>query len=158
MIGTATPDQTLTSRIIDWFKSDFSRSILLLTGVILITIIGVSLTSWRVYPLDALQRMGFIRENNPIGMDTSGFNIDSLDAVKIALQECKGKKVVSISVRPYNEVLLFNRTVISRECWDVHIRHDPSGARQGSISWVFVDPYTGHVITVDGYSWINDIN
>jgi hypothetical protein len=111
MIGTATPDQTLTSRIIDWFKSDFSRSILLLTGVILIVIIGVTLTSWRVYPLEDLLRMGFIRENNPIGMDTSGFNIDSLDAVKIALQECEDKKVVSISVRPYNEVLLFNRTV-----------------------------------------------
>jgi hypothetical protein len=44
--------------------------------------------------------MGFIRENNPKGMDTSGFNIDSLDAVRIALQETKGEKVVSISVRP----------------------------------------------------------
>jgi len=143
-------------RIFHWFKKDISRSILILTGVILIAIIGVSLTSWRVYPLEDLQRMGFIRENNPKDMDTSGFNIGSLDAVKIALQECKVKEVVSISVRPYDEVLLFNRTVISRECWDVHIRHNPSGARQGSVTWVFVDPYTGHVIAMDGYSWINE--
>jgi hypothetical protein len=92
--------ESTTSRTIEWIKTDVSRSILLLTGVILIVIIGVTLTSWRVYPLEDLQRMGFIRENNPKGMDTSGFNIDSLDAVRIALQETKGEKVVSISVRP----------------------------------------------------------
>ncbi len=138
-----------------WLKSDVSKSILLLTGVILIVIIGVSLTSWWAYPHDALQRMGFIQENNPKVMDTSGFNIGSLDAVKIALQECRGEKVVSISVRPYDEALFWNRTVISRECWDVHIRHNPSGARQGSVTWVFVDPYTGHVIAMDGFSWVS---
>ena len=147
-IGTATPDQTLTSQTIEWLSSDVPRSILLLTGIILIAIIGVSLTSWWSYSLEDLQDRGFISESNIYGVNTSGFSLSGLDAVKIALRECERMKIDHITVRPRNETLLENRTVLVRESWEVHLWHSSPQANHAHVTWAFLDPYSGQVLSL----------
>ena len=145
-----------TSRIIEWIKTDVSRSILLLTGVILIAIIGVSLTSWWAFSLEELQERGFIHETNIYDVNTSEFSLTSFDAVKIALQECERRKIDHITVRPRNQTLLENRTVLAKESWEVHFWHSPPKAREVCVTWAFIDPFTGYVIAMDSISWASD--
>ena len=140
--------ESTTFRITEWIKSDISRSILLLTGFILIAIIGVSLTSWWAYPLEDLQEMGFIGESNIYGVNTSGFSLSSLDAVKIALRESERRSVDHITVRPRNQTLVANRTVVMIESWEVHIWHSPHNSRKSDITWAFIDPYSGQVLSM----------
>jgi len=136
------------SYILSWLKKDVTGSILLLTGVILIMIIGVSLTSWWAYPLEDLQEKGFIRVTNPYGVNTSGFSITSLEAVNIALRESVVRKMDRINVRPSHEVLLENRTVLERESWEVHLWHSPLKSSQLVITWAFIDPFSGQVLSM----------
>ena len=141
-------DEKTEVRIFQWFTKDVSRSILLLTGVILVAIIGVSLTSWWAYSLEDLQERGFIYETNKYDVNTSGFSLTGLDAVRITLHECKRRNIDHITVRPRNETLLENRTVLVKESWEVHLWHSPPKARQVSVTWAFIDPYTGQVLSM----------
>ena len=140
--------ESTTSRTIEWIKTDVSRSILLLTGVILSVIIGVSLTSWWAYPLEDLQERGFISEANIYDVNTSEFSLSGLDAVKIALRECECRKIDHITVRPRNKALLENGTVLVRESWEVHLWYNPPKSRRSSITWAFIDPYSGQVLSM----------
>ena len=140
--------ESTSSSFLLWIKSDVSRSILLLTGVILIVIIGVSLTSWWSYSFEELQEREFITENNIYSVNTSGFILNGLDAVKVALYHSENRKITRITVRPRETAILVNGRVLERDSWEVHLWNKPRNSQKSSVTWAFIDPYSGQLLSM----------